>query len=100
MDILEGIAKSIAAKYSPEMIILFGSVAKRRHTVDSDIDLCVVLEFEDKVKTTVDMQLDLHKFGKALDIVLYTPEKWAEYSILPGSFAHKIKEEGEVLYAR
>jgi len=100
MDIIKSITNQIVEKYQPEKVILFGSVARRMHTEDSDIDLCVVLECEDTRKTAVDMQVDLETHDKAVDLILYIPEKWEEFHKIPGHFAHLINEEGEVLYAR
>jgi len=100
MDVIDDIVGKIVGKYSPEKVILFGSVARRMHTNESDIDLCVVLECEDKRQCEMDMRLDLADCGKALDIIVYTPSSWEKYSKIKGSFANMILEEGEVLYAR
>jgi len=100
MDILKDITNQIVEKYNPEKIILFGSVARRMHTEDSDIDLCVILDAAKEKETSIEMRADLETHDKAVDLILYTPEKWEEYHLVPGRFANVIHEEGEVLYAR
>jgi hypothetical protein len=35
-----------------------------------------------------------------LDLLVYTPEEFARYQSVPGSFTHTVAHEGKILYAR
>jgi hypothetical protein len=37
--------------------------------------------------------------GIPMDILIYTPEEFARYQSVPGSFTHFVAHEGKVLYA-
>ena len=45
---IQGIADKIALDYDPDKVILFGSYARGTETPDSDVDLLVILTFEEK----------------------------------------------------
>jgi len=38
--------------------------------------------------------------GIPMDILVYTPEEFARFQSVPGSFTHTVAREGKVLYAR
>ncbi len=90
---IEKIKKQIIMKYSPEDIILFGSHAKGLVKRGSDIDICVILETEDKRKTLREMLVDID-YDVDLDIVLYTPSEWSRYKDDRANFANIIKRTG------
>lgn len=94
---IENIKNQIIAKYSPEKIILFGSCAKGRIKKSSDIDLCIILDVEDKRKTVQDMLLNLD-YNLDLDIVLFTPKEWEQYKGNQATFAGIINRTGVCLY--
>lgn len=94
---IENIKKQIIAKYLPEKIILFGSCAKGRMKKSSDIDLCIVLDVEDKRKTMQDMLLNVN-YDIDLDVVLFTPKEWEQYKENQATFAGIINRTGVCLY--
>jgi predicted nucleotidyltransferase len=47
-DAILGLARRIAAEFSPEKIILFGSYATGTPSPDSDVDLLVILPFKER----------------------------------------------------
>jgi len=94
---LDNITEQIVTQYSPNKIMLFGSQAKGRATAKSDIDLCVVVDTQNKRRLIADMYYTLES-EKPVDILIYTPNEWEECVDDTTSFAYKIKEEGVALY--
>ena len=84
-------------RYSPELILLFGSQAKGTATAKSDFDLCVVAETQNKRRTLADMYYEIES-ERPIDFLLYTPSEWRSCVGDPGSFAYKIEREGQRLY--
>lgn len=85
--------------FAPEKIILFGSQAKGTARSSSDIDLCIVIETKAKRRLAAELQTAL-ECDKAVDLLIYTPEEWKICLEDELSFAHKLQEEGIVLYGR
>lgn len=97
MEELESIKNQIVKLYSPSKIILFGSLAKRCIKASSDIDICVVIDTDNKRELVRDIQLKIDT-KLPLDIVIYTNDEWEKYSNNTSSFAYNICKEGEVIY--
>jgi predicted nucleotidyltransferase len=98
---LERIVEKIKRVYSPERIILFGSLAQDRVKEGSDIDLAIV---KDTDKRPLDRCLEIANICQpsvAVNFIVYTPEeiKRAEKS---GNFfvVEEILKKGQVLYER
>ena len=72
---IESIKNQLIIKYNPLDIILFGSCAKGRVTRSSDIDLCLILETDDKRKLVRDILSEVD-YKVDLDVVIYTPQEW------------------------
>jgi len=97
MTELEIIKNQIIERYRPDKIILFGSLARGVITENSDIDICIVKNIENKRELIADMYLNI-KASFPFDIVLYTPEEWVNNLKDKSSFAYKIFNEGRLLY--
>lgn len=98
MKQIEELSRHIAREFHPHRIILFGSHARGVPTVDSDVDLLVVLPFEGKaVNKSVEIRL---KFRPPfpVDLIVRTPEKIRERVEMGDDFMREILEEGKVLY--
>ena len=98
-ELVERITTLIVQKFRPEKIIAFGSYARGMQNSGSDLDLLVVMN-TDKPFTERTIELD-SIFGLrdwAMDIVVYTPEEFAEKQNVWGTLAATIKAEGKVLY--
>lgn len=91
------IKTKIISKYSPVKIILFGSYAKGWNREDSDIDLCIVCEYEDKKNLLMDMLINIDS-ERDVDFILYRPDEWEKHTYDSGTFASLIKREGVILY--
>jgi uncharacterized protein len=71
---IENIKNQIENLYHPSDIILFDSCAKDRILKNSDIDLCIIIETEDKRALVRDVLLNIN-YNIELDVVIYTPEE-------------------------
>ena len=94
---IDRIKEAIVEKYNPKAIYLFGSCAKGCARGDSDIDLCIVMPYEDKRKTRIEID-EYIQSDKDIDFVLYSPEAWKENAEDSGSFANLILRTGVKLY--
>ncbi|SDY88388.1 nucleotidyltransferase domain-containing protein [Tindallia californiensis] len=96
---LEQIIRQIIEKYNPQDIYVFGSYAKGVVHRYSDIDLCLIVDVQNKraFKRRLHLEID---YDVDLDIVVYTPEQWQKYNDDPARFANIIDREGESLIGR
>lgn len=100
-ELLRAIAKRIVDNVHPEKIILFGSYAYGEPTLDSDIDLLVIMKSDKRPIERADEVSDLFPrryFG--LDVLARTPKEIRERLRLGDDFIRQITTEGKVLYAR
>lgn len=99
--LLRAITKRIVENIHPEKIILFGSYAYGEPTLDSDIDLLVIMRSKKRPVERSDDISDLFPrryFG--LDVLVRTPREVRERIRLGDDFIKQITKEGKVLYER
>lgn len=96
---IERIKTQIAAKFQPEKMILFGSCAKRRVARHSDIDICVVMDTEDRRKTVADILLAVDS-DVDMDIVVVSPVEWKKQKDNPATLIGIIHKSGVNLFDR
>ncbi len=92
---------AIVRDLSPEMIVLFGSVARGTADGDSDMDLMVVMDTDKKrARRSSDVQMALwrRKIVLDADIIVVTPEEYEENKENEYSFIHEIVSTGRVVY--
>lgn len=97
-EALRAVVREIVVRFHPRKVILFGSYAAGVPTVDSDVDLLVVMESEDNPLHTaagISAAVD-HPFP--LDILVRTPEEFQASLERGGSFAKELAARGVVLY--
>ena len=95
---IKGIADQIVEYAHPQKIILFGSYAYGTATVDSDVDLLVMIDTKEKplhVAAQIAAAID-HPFP--LDIIVFTPSDWNASLKRKGIFATEVMAKGIVLY--
>lgn len=100
-ELIETIVDTIVARCSPKRVVLFGSRARGDARSDSDIDLFVEMESEQKPperSAHISSLFPLH--GWSMDVVVYTPEEVRSLRGIHGTLLSLIEEEGEVLYER
>ena len=99
-EVLDEIVRRIVEVAQPEQIILFGSAARDEMGPHSDVDLLVVKSGIHRRKLTQAIYMRLFGVGRAVDVVVVTPEDIERYK---DSFALVIQpalREGRVVYAR
>jgi len=104
--LLETIVGRIAEAVHPQRIILFGSWAREGAAGQgpdphSDIDLLVIQESNlPRTKRYAQVRRLFWGMKLPMDILVYTPEEFARYQSVPGSFTHRVARDGRVLYER
>lgn len=93
----EQLTNQLTQLYSPDVIFLFGSQANGSATEKSDVDICIVVETDNKRRLLAQMYFSID-YDKPIDIVIYTPEEWKQCIEDTTSFAYKINQEGVKLY--
>ena len=83
----------------PERIVLFGSAARGETSPDSDVDLLVIKKGDfHRGRLTEDIYMDLFGVGRAVDVVVVTPEDVDRYKNSHALVIAPALEEGEVVY--
>jgi len=100
-DTINLIAETIAERFSPEKIILFGSYASSNPNPDSDVDLMIIMHSDLPVhKRAVPILLTFQPMPCSMDILVYTPDEVMYWN---GTLNHIITEvfkTGKVMYER
>lgn len=94
---LSKITEEIINKFRPTKIVLFGSVAKGIYSENSDIDLCIIKDTDDKRLLTSSIYTEID-CDIPFDIIVYTLEEWDKNINDLSSFAYLINKSGVVLY--
>ncbi len=95
---IQAFSQRIAEKFQPERIILFGSYASGKPTEDSDVDLLVILPFEE---LPVEKAIAIRQQIKApfpLDLMARTPQQVQQRLEMGDFFIQDIMKNGRVLY--
>lgn len=91
------ITEEIINKFNPTKIILFGSIANGTYKSDSDIDLCIIKDTQNKRNLTANIYTEID-CEMPFDILVYTNEEWERNINDLSSFAYKINTSGVILY--
>jgi predicted nucleotidyltransferase len=103
MDIqkeIENISSQIIAKYKPEKVILFGSVARGDNTPESDLDFLIIKK--DTPYYGADRIRELSRLIErniAVDFLVYRPEEFEQRLRMGDPFLKAILKEGKVLHS-
>ena len=98
MNSIRALIERIVQKYHPERIILFGSYAYGTPTVDSDVDLLVVLPFEGKGSRKAVEILNRVQPEFPVDLLIRTPEQIRQRLAWNDFFLREVIEKGKILY--
>lgn len=96
---LQEIVRRIVAVAQPEKIIVFGSAARDRLLPDSDVDLLVVKAGVHRRRLAQEIYRNLIGVGRAVDVVVVTPEDIERYGNSPALVIESALREGKVIYA-
>jgi uncharacterized protein len=95
---IKAFSQQIVEKFQPERIILFGSYAYGQPNEDSDVDLLVILPFEDMpVQTAIAIRRQV-KSPFPLDLMARTPEQIQQRLDMGDFFIQDIISNGHILY--
>lgn len=91
----------IIKEFNPEKIILFGSYAYGKPTVDSDIDLMIVMDTDEKPhKRAVSIRKALKDIGIPKDIIVKTPQEFKRFKDIVGTVIYPAAHKGKLLYEK
>jgi predicted nucleotidyltransferase len=98
--IVKAVVERIVAEVHPTRIILFGSVARHEESIESDIDLLVVMpEGIHKRQTAQELYRRLRGLPVPVDILVTTETDLDHQKDNPGLIYRTILQEGRELYA-
>ena len=104
MDIeiyLKEAINKIIKEFNPEKIILFGSYAYGKPTMDSDIDLMIVMDTDEKPhKRAVLIRKALKDIGIPKDIIVKTPQEFERFKDIVGTVIYPVAHKGKLLYEK
>ena len=101
--IISEIVERLKRDYQPKKIILFGSYAYGKPTQDSDIDLLIIKETNQR---PIDRRVEVRKLVYdperkiAFSPLVYTPEEIEWRLSLGDDFIREILQRGEIVYER
>jgi len=95
---IRDLTRQIVQKFHPDRVILFGSYAYGKPTNDSDVDLLVILPFNDNpARKSVEILNSIRpKFE--VDLLARTPQQYSNRLALNDFFMREIDEKGIVLH--
>jgi predicted nucleotidyltransferase len=102
-DAIRDLVARLAAGYSPQRVILFGSRASGNAGPDSDLDLLVIKDTSDRpIDRWVEVRRILSdpKRSIPVDTLVLTPTEVADRVAMGDQFVAGILESGVVLYDR
>lgn len=100
-EIIPRIVEKIKTKYKPQKIIIFGSYAWGKPSKDSDVDLLIIKSTKEKHRERalkVRRLLSEENALVGLDIMVYTPEEFAQRIKMGDSFLSQILRKGDIQY--
>jgi len=100
-EVVEEVVERIVAGYSPQRIILFGSYARGEADDESDLDLLIVKETEERPLDrwmAVKRLLRGRRQRVPVSPLVYTPRELEERLALRDFFLQEVLSEGEVVY--
>ncbi|MFA6570434.1 MAG: nucleotidyltransferase domain-containing protein [Bacteroidota bacterium] len=93
--------ETIARRYSPDKLILFGSRAIGNYNEDSDYDVFVLKSgIESKRKLTQELYKLLIDKSISVDFIVETPENYAKINDNPFMIYNEIAKTGKLIYER
>lgn len=100
-DLLDEIVRRIVDAAHPDKIVLFGSRARGKAGLGSDLDLLIVKPSDlPRYRRAAPLYGALSDIMVPTDIIVYTPEEIREWSRVPEALVTTALREGRVLYER
>ena len=92
---------TLKEKFGAKQVFIFGSYAYGEPDQDSDIDLCVITDLNNKRKIDIirDIRRELiNLISNPLDILVYSENEFKERAGLRNTLEHKILMDGIKVY--
>ena len=101
MNEIERFSRQIGEQFGAEKVVLFGSYAQGTATQNSDIDLLVVAHTNLPVGERYGaIRRLLGDFPAGFDIIVETPEEFAQWRTVVNHIVYFADKYGKVLYER
>ena len=98
---INAVVHKIVDEFNPEKVILFGSYAYGKPNIDSDVDMLIIAESNERpAQRATRAYIALHGKSFPMDILVRTPQELAHRLAIGDFFIREIVERGKVLYAR
>ena len=98
-ETIRQVVDTIASKFRPRKIIVFGSCAKGAQGPDSDLDILVVADSEQPhYRRATPIRLALCPSPCPMDILVYTPEEIERYNGVTNHIVTEALRHGVVMY--
>jgi predicted nucleotidyltransferase len=97
---IRNFVKQVVNRFNPERIVLFGSHASESTSLDSDVDMLVVMDFEGRPQ---EQAFEIRRSIKRtfpLDLLVRRPADVEHRLTMGDFFLREILEKGKVLYER
>ena len=98
--VIEEATRRLVAEFQPEQVWLFGSYAWGEPTVDSDLDILMLVN--DEASTSIQhirqARRCLRSIDMAKDVLLQSKASFDRYKDVCASMSYKIAQEGLLLY--
>jgi predicted nucleotidyltransferase len=98
---IEVLKNTIKKKFSVKQIFIFGSHACGQPDKESDIDLCVITDLNNKRKIDIIREIRrelIDLISNPLDILIYSEKEFKERADLTSTLEHKILTNGLKIY--
>jgi predicted nucleotidyltransferase len=98
---IETLKDTLKKKFPVKQIFIFGSYAYGEPDKDSDIDLCVITDLNNKRKIDIIREIRrelINLISNPLDILIYSEKEFNERAGLRSTLEHKIQMSGIKVY--
>jgi len=100
LSTVECVVEQLSRGYTPEKIILFGSLATGTASHGSDIDLLIIKQTDKNPWQRMREVNQLVEHSVPIDLLVYTPEELQARIAMHDFFVLDILEHGKVVYER
>ncbi len=98
---IRAVVDRIVQVADPDKVILFGSYAYGKPTIDSDVDFLIIMESDERPpKRGIRVERELLDVPFPMDILVRTPAEVAERLQMKDYFMQEITQQGQVMYER
>ena len=98
-DLVQEITNRIVDRFHPKRVLAFGRYARGEQKPDSDLGLIVEMETDRPFfERSVDVQSIFGLRDWAMDLLVYTPQEFAQQKAIWGTLISLIDREAKVLY--